>query len=204
MISEERKQDLYLELINEYGASLRARDRASAKQILADLIKRKFSFKEIYWLLWNLGERNIIKNKGLLYYKPYQDEARAIAKQAENQYFNELDLNKMIQVLSNIVRYDYYITQYDIERIQYFDNESFNEAREDYTKEEQQEIRELYINYYIKPNIKRSKAEYERERQYIIDELKRTNTKIDFKTIQHHPYTEDYYKKENEPDENGF
>ena len=99
MISEERKQDLYLELINEYGASLRARDRVGAKQILADLIKRKFSFKEIYWLLWNLGERNIIENKGLLYYKPYQDEARTIAKEAENQHFNELDLNKMIQVL---------------------------------------------------------------------------------------------------------
>ena len=73
MNRKDKIEQMYFELVNEYGQTLPAVNREQAKAIFNDLISNNiYDLSLLYWALWDLGERDLIQNKGLLYYKKYQ------------------------------------------------------------------------------------------------------------------------------------
>jgi hypothetical protein len=100
MNREEKIERMYFELVNEYGQTLPAVNREQAKAIFNDLLSNNiYDLSLLYWALWNLGERDLIENKGLLYYKNYQSEAKQIKQTAEQK-------NKIIDFILDTTVYE--------------------------------------------------------------------------------------------------
>lgn len=188
MITEEEIEQIYIDLVNEYGRKLPAADKDEAKIIFTDLLDKGFSFEWLYWALWNLGERELIKNKGLLYYKDYQDEVYSIANKARSISIQpDITLEEMINDLDGMDEYNRdEICDTDIEVIQnyiyrYYTCYEFN-------SEEIKEIQRLYIDNYIKPGLRITKKFFKEERQGVIEQLKDANIYVDYKEIPYHIY----------------
>lgn len=100
MNREEKIERMYFELVNEYGQTLPAVNREQAKAIFNDLLSNNiYDLSLLYWALWNLGERDLIENKGLLYYKNYQSEVKQIKQTAEQR-------NKIIDFILDTTVYE--------------------------------------------------------------------------------------------------
>lgn len=86
MNRKDKIEQMYLNLISEYGLTLPAVNREQAKVIFNDLLSNSvYDLSLLYWALWNLGERDLIQNKGLLYYKNYQSEVKQIKQTPPNK-----------------------------------------------------------------------------------------------------------------------
>lgn len=100
MNRKDKIEQMYLNLISEYGLTLPAVNREQAKVIFNDLLSNSvYDLSLLYWALWNLGERDLIQNKGLLYYKNYQSEVKQIKQTAEQK-------NKIIDFILDTTVYE--------------------------------------------------------------------------------------------------
>lgn len=100
MNRKDKIEQMYLNLISEYGLTLPAVNREQAKVIFNDLLSNSvYDLSLLYWALWNLGERDLIQNKGLLYYKNYQSEVKQIKQTAEQK-------NKIIDFIIDTTVYE--------------------------------------------------------------------------------------------------
>lgn len=100
MNRKDKIEQMYLNLISEYGLTLPAVNREQAKVIFNDLLSNSvYDLSLLYWALWNLGERDLIQNKRLLYYKNYQSEVKQIKQTAEQK-------NKIIDFILDTTVYE--------------------------------------------------------------------------------------------------
>ena len=100
MNRKDKIEQMYFELVNEYGQTLPAVNREQAKAIFNDLISNNiYDLSLLYWALWDLGDRDLIQNKGLLYYKKYQSEVKQIKQTAEQR-------NKIIDFILDTTVYE--------------------------------------------------------------------------------------------------
>lgn len=194
-MESERKmiEQMFLDLILDYGRRLREHQRETAMGIFDELLDNGFNYELLYWALWNLGDRDIIKNKRLLFSKSYQEEVRDIAKRARELNMNYNPSLYEIEVLyfSTLAQYRdtySYIEDEVKEKIMNYEDRFFN--REDYnlTDEEKEEVRAIYIKWFLSKDLSVSKEECKKERETVINQLKDANIFVDYRTIPFHAY----------------
>lgn len=188
ILKERDIQQIYLDLINEYGQGLPQQEREVARNLFQDLYNQGRSWEWIYWAVWQLGERKVINNKGLFFYKDYQREVDSITKYAREYHFRNLTLE---QYMEDYVQYlalyeENYIEKGLFERLVYFDNKYWN-TEEEFTDEEIDEL----IYYYkemLKDLLRTTRAEYELEQKSIASELRRVFGRI--VDVEPHPFVD--------------
>lgn len=195
IMESERKmiEQMFFNLILDYGRRLREHQRETAMGIFDELLDNGFNYELLYWALWNLGDRDIIKNKRLLFSKSYQEEVRDIAKRARELNMNYNPSLYEIEVLyfSTLAQYRdtySYIEDEVKEKIMNYEDRFFN--REDYnlTDEEKEEVRAIYIKWFLSKDLSVSKEECKKERETVINQLKDANIFVDYRTIPFHAY----------------
>lgn len=188
-MNKDRVEQMYIELINEYGGKLPPEDKEPVKGFLMGLHRGGYPFSWIYWAIWNLGERRIKENEGLFHFLRYKEEVYKIEKKAAALYLDNMSYSDMIWAFPSSY---HEASEEDYERMYRYDD-SFNIADEGWelSPEEKAEVEELYLRNCVKPCFSISKEEWWNERQSVIKQLKSINKFIDYKKIPPHPYTDD-------------
>lgn len=174
VLSKNDIEQLYLDLLNEYGARLPDKQKVVARELFQKLYNSGRSWEWIYWSVWQLGERKIINNTGLFYYEDYKREVDDIAKYANEYIFYNLTMEQFMEdYIQWIALFEKDNPKYNdtIDRIVYFDNKYWN-TEEEFTEDEMKELVSLYKNM-TKDFLRISKKDYELERRYIAGELRR-------------------------------
>lgn len=179
---------MFIDLVNNYGRVLPAESKEQARKTFRELLNMGFSFEWLYFALWNLGERNFITNKGLLFYKGYQEEVKEIVSAARRQYREYAATQEEIFSFFEIICDDKTIKEEDKERIEFYDDAYVNGGIRNFSIEEQKEISNLYIETYLKPLLKTTKKEQSDERQSLIEQLRDNHIFVDYKEIPLHWY----------------
>lgn len=187
ILSKKEIEQVYLDLINEYGAKLPQHEKVIARELFQSLYNKGKSWEWIYWAIWQLGERRLTNNKGLLFYADYQKEVNDIAKYAREYIFDELTIEQFMEdYVQWIVLYEkenpLYRNMYD--RLEYFDNKYWN-TEEDFTEQDIEELSQYYKEI-VKDVLRISRLDYELERRYIAGELRRVYGGI--YDVPPHPY----------------
>lgn len=173
ILKEDDIQQIYLDLINEYGKRLPEYQKHIAKEIFQKLYNTGKTWEWIYWAIWQLGERQVVNNKGLFFYSDYQKEVDDIVKYA-NQYFNTgLTMEQYMEdYVQWLVLYDKDNMDNELfSRLSYFDNKYWN-TEEEFAEEETEEL-VLYYKQMLKEQLQVSRKEYEQEQRSIAKELRR-------------------------------
>lgn len=179
---------MFIDLVNNYGRTLTAENKEQARKIFMELLNMGFSFEWLYFALWNLGERKFITNKGLLFYKGYQEEVKEIVLAARRQYREYAATQEEIFSFFECVLNDEKIKEEDKERIAFYDDAYVNGGIRNFSIEEQKEISDLYIKTYFKSLLKTTKKEQSDERQALIEQLRDNHIFVDYKEIPLHWY----------------
>ena len=64
----------YRKEVNEYGRSLQPVSKNVAREVFSQLLQSGYDYEWLYFAIQRLGERDIARHRGLLFYKPFQDE----------------------------------------------------------------------------------------------------------------------------------
>lgn len=194
-MESERKmiEQMFLDLILDIGRRLPESKKETAMGIFDELLDNGFNYELLYWAFWNLGERDIIQNKRLLFSKSYQDEVRAIARRARelNDNYNPSLYEIEVLYFSTLSQYRdtySYIEDEVKERILYYDDRFFNNEDYNLNDEEQEEVRALYIKCFLSKELSIAKEEYKAERETVIQQLREAKLFVDYKTIPFHAY----------------
>ena len=163
---------MFIDLVNNYGRLLSDESKEQARKTFRELLNMGFSFEWIYFALWNLGERNFITNKGLFFYKGYQEEVEEIVLTARSLYREYAATQEEIFSFFEYICDDKTIKEEYKERIAFYDNAYVNGGIRNFSIEEQKEISNLYIETYLKPLLKTTKKEQSDERQALIEQLR--------------------------------
>ena len=157
----DRKLDkMFRDLINEYGSNLpTGTERGICRRVIKDLKDEEYSPEEIYWILWNLGDRSLIYNA------IFRVEAMRIVSNAR-KYHDDYKYN--------------YNDMFDGMMMAGLSDEEIAEVED----EEQ-----AFIDYYLKPTLSIPKKTYREQREAEIQMLKEQKIYKDFKEIPVHPYT---------------
>lgn len=188
-------EQLYLDLINEYGQKLPPNEKEVARKLFLELHQKGKSWEWMYWAVWQLGERRIINNKGLFFYPNYQKEVEEIAKNANEYIFAKLTLE---QYMEDYVQYLVLFEKNNMdarlhERLSYFDDKYWN-TEEEFKEEEMEELI-FYYKEMLKDLLRTSRAEYELEQKSIASELRRVFGRI--VDVPPHPFVDmQFYKTE--------
>lgn len=194
-MESERKmiEQMFLDLILDIGRRLPESKKETAMSIFDELLDSGLNYELLYLTLWNLGDRDIIQNKRLLFSKSYQDEVRDIARRAREQNSNYNPSLYEIEELyfSTLAQYRdtySYIEDEVKEKIMNYEDRFFN--REDYnlTDEEKEEVRAIYIKWFLSKDLSVSKEEYKAERETVIQQLREAKLFVDYKIIPFHAY----------------
>ena len=174
VLSKNDIEQVYLDLINEYGTKLPPQEKEIARELFRKLYASGRSWNWIYWAVWQLGERRLVNNKGLFYYTDYQKEVDSIQKYANEYIFYDLTMEQFMEdYVQWIALYEKENPLYKdmIERIIYFDDKYWN-TEEEFTEEEMQELMCYYVEM-TKQILRISKKDYELERRTLAGELRR-------------------------------
>lgn len=74
----------YKAKMNEYGRSLPPLEKEVAREVFNKLLENGFDYRFIYYSIINLGQRDIVRNRALFFYRPFQEEVQQMI-QAEIQ-----------------------------------------------------------------------------------------------------------------------
>lgn len=181
-------EQLYLDLINEYGQKLPPNEKEVARNLFQELHQKGKSWEWIYWAVWQLGERRIINNKGLFFYSNYQKEVEDIAKYANEYFFSKLTLE---QYMEDYVQYLVLFEKNNMdkrlhERLSYFDDKYWN-TEEEFKEEEMEELI-FYYKEMLKDLLRTTREEYELEQKSIASELRRVFGRI--VDVPPHPFVD--------------
>ena len=187
ILEEQEIEQIFLDLVNEYGRRLPEKQKVIARRLLNELHNGGKSWEWIYWALWQLGDRTIAANKGLLFYGDYQREVDEIMKYARQYYFDDIETYDSFAHSIGLWMYfpNELLEGETIERLEELDNRAWNCADEDFTKEEEKELKDMYIRR-CKKQILVPRSEWEQEQRAIIAEVRRVCGKV----VSHppHPY----------------
>ena len=187
IIEEQEIEQIFLDLVNEYGSRLPEKQKVIARRVLNELHSGGKSWEWIYWALWQLGDRTIAANKGLLFYGDYQREVDEIVKHARQYHFDYIETYDSFANSIGLWMYfpDQRLEGETVERLEELDNKAWNCADEDFTKEEAKELKNMYIRR-RKKQILVPRSEWEQEQRAIIGEVRRTCGKV--VNYPPHPY----------------
>lgn len=192
ILKENDIEQIYLDLINEYGMQLPDNQKKIAKELFQNLYDKGKTWEWIYWAIWQLGERKVVNNKGLFFYSDYQREVDDIVRYANEYHFTCLTFEQYMEdYVQWLVLYEKdYIEKSLYDRLAYFDDKYWN-SDEVFTYDEFEELKNHYIDM-VKDLLKVSKEEYEQEQRSIAKELRRVfGSVID---VIPHPYVNlEYY-----------
>ena len=171
-------EQLYLDLINEYGQKLPPNEKEVARILFQELHQKGKSWEWIYWAVWQLGERKVINNKGLFYYAEYQKEVDDITKYAREYHFSKLTMEQFMEdYIQFLVLFEEGNMEKELfERLCYFDNKYWN-TEEEFTQEEMEELIGIYKDM-IKDQLRVSRTQYEQEQRSIAKEMRRVYGRI--------------------------
>ena len=171
-------EQIYLDLINEYGAKLPQQEKQIAKDLFIKLHDLGRSWEWIYWAVWQLGERKVINNKGLFYYAEYQKEVDDITKYAKEYHFSKLTMEQFMEdYIQFLVLFEEGNIEKELfERLCHFDNKYWN-TEEEFTQEEMEELIGMYKDM-IKDQLRVSRTQYEQEQRSIAKEMRRVYGRI--------------------------
>ena len=68
----------YMKEVNDYGRSLPPVDKQVARDVFSQLLEAGYDYEWLYFAIQNLGAREIIRHRGLFFYKPFQQEVDAM------------------------------------------------------------------------------------------------------------------------------
>lgn len=174
---------MFKELVSEYGQRLPEHSKPAARDVLTRLLKLGHDYETLYWMIWNLGDRDLIKNQRLLFYKGYQDEVEKIKQQARKLNNNyEFDIHDIMKTFKRFCKYN------NNEEISDYEFRYFMYGIEDFNKEEIEDIKFLYKKYFIKETLSITKKSMNKVRDGVIQELKNIKLFVDYNTIPYHFY----------------
>lgn len=186
ILKENDIEQIYLDLINEYGMKLPDNQKKIAKELFQDLYDKGKTWEWIYWAIWQLGERKVVNNKGLFFYSDYQREVEDIVRYANEYHFTGLTFEQYMEdYVQWLVLYEKdYIEKSLYDRLAYFDDKYWN-SDEVFTYDEFEELKKHYIDM-VKDLLKVSREEYEQEQRSIAKELRRVFGRVI--DVIPHPY----------------
>lgn len=71
--------------INEYGSSLPPIEKKVARDVFIQLLDSGYDYRWLYYSIVNLGNRDIVRNRALFFYKPFQEEVRQLIEEEEKK-----------------------------------------------------------------------------------------------------------------------
>lgn len=196
VFTDSRIEQIFIDLINEYGTKLPKCEKIVAKQLFEKLHTQGKSWEWIYWAIWQLGERKVVNNQGLFFYADYQREVSEICKNAHEYHFwQNYTLERCIEDVGIMIECEK--DKISEERYKKLDciESKYWDWGEELTEEEKEEI-VLYFVDRAKDELRRTRQEHEMEQRAIARELRRTLGKI--VDVPPHPYINyaDYYLQE--------
>lgn len=163
---DKKLEKMFRDLINEYGSNLpTGTERSLCRKVIKDLKAEEYSPEEIYWILWNLGDRSLLHYKPLVYNDIFRIEAMRIVSNAR-KYHDDYKYN--------------YNDMFDAMMMAGLSDEEIANVED---KEQ------AFIDYYLKPTLSITKQTYREQREAEIQMLKEQKIYRDFKEIPQHPYT---------------
>ena len=78
----------YVKEVNDYGRKLEPVAKQVARDAFSQLLDEGKDYEWLYFAIMNLGQRDIIRHRGLFFYKPFQEEVDAMVtanREAEEQ-----------------------------------------------------------------------------------------------------------------------
>lgn len=67
--------------VNEYGSSLPPIEKKVARDVFIQLLDSGYDYRWLYYSIVNLGNRDIVRNRALFFYKPFQEEVRQLIEE---------------------------------------------------------------------------------------------------------------------------
>lgn len=64
----------YVKEVNDYGRKLEPVAKQVARDVFSQLLEAGYDYEWLYFAIQNLGAREIIRHRGLFFYKPFQQE----------------------------------------------------------------------------------------------------------------------------------
>lgn len=68
----------YVKEVNDYGHKLEPVAKQVARDVFSQLLEAGYDYEWLYFAIQNLGAREIIRHRGLFFYKPFQQEVDAM------------------------------------------------------------------------------------------------------------------------------
>ena len=68
----------YVKEVNDYGRKLEPVAKQVARDVYSQLLEEGKDYEWLYYAVMNLGQRDIIRHRGLFFYKPFREEVAAM------------------------------------------------------------------------------------------------------------------------------
>lgn len=68
----------YVKEVNDYGRKLDPVAKQVARDVFSQLLEEGKDYEWLYYAVMNLGQRDIIRHRGLFFYKPFREEVAAM------------------------------------------------------------------------------------------------------------------------------
>ena len=68
----------YVKEVNDYGRKLEPVAKQVARDVFSQLLEEGKDYEWLYYAVMNLGQRDIIRHRGLFFYNPFREEVAAM------------------------------------------------------------------------------------------------------------------------------
>lgn len=195
VFNDGRIEQIFIDLINEYGTKLPNGEKQIARQLFQKLHSQGKTWEWIYWAIWQLGDRKVVNNQGLFFYADYQREVSEICKNAHEYHFwKDYTLERCIDDVGIMIECEK--DKISEERYKKLDciESKYWDWGEELTEEDKEEIVQYFVDR-TKDELRITRQEYEKEQRAIAKEVRRTLGKI--VDVPPHPYVDmQFYKTE--------
>ena len=90
----------YVKEVNDYGRKLEPVAKQVARDVFSRLLEEGYDYEWLYFAVMNLGQRDIIRHRGLFFYKPFREEVAAMV--AANREAEEEKKQRSAQICADI------------------------------------------------------------------------------------------------------
>ena len=90
----------YVKEVNDYGRKLEPVAKQVARDVFSQLLEAGYDYEWLYFAIQNLGAREIIRHRGLFFYKPFQQEVDAMV--AANREAEEEKRQRSLRICAAI------------------------------------------------------------------------------------------------------
>lgn len=90
----------YVKEVNDYGRKLEPVAKQVARDAFSQLLEAGYDYEWLYFAIQNLGAREIIRHRGLFFYKPFQQEVDAMV--AANREAEEEKRQRSLRICAAI------------------------------------------------------------------------------------------------------